>query len=68
MRKPCPVPPPGWGCTRDHGHKGPCAAVPIVMDAEYEAPYTDLDAANRRITILTTSIRYLRAQLDGPHS
>lgn len=23
----CPVPPPGWRCTRAAGHDGPCAAV-----------------------------------------
>lgn len=23
----CSVPPPGWRCTRDEGHDGPCAAV-----------------------------------------
>lgn len=26
--EPCTLPPPGWRCTRDHGHDGPCAAVP----------------------------------------
>lgn len=25
--KVCHVPPPGWRCTRDAGHDGPCAAV-----------------------------------------
>jgi hypothetical protein len=24
---PCQLPPPGWRCTRDAGHEGPCAAV-----------------------------------------
>lgn len=24
----CKVPPPGWYCTREAGHKGPCAAWP----------------------------------------
>lgn len=24
---PCPLPPPGWRCTRRAGHDGPCAAV-----------------------------------------
>ena len=23
----CPLPPPGWRCTRAAGHGGPCAAV-----------------------------------------
>jgi hypothetical protein len=23
----CPIPPPGWFCTRGAGHEGPCAAV-----------------------------------------
>ena len=25
----CPIPPEGWACTRDRGHAGPCAAIPI---------------------------------------
>ena len=24
----CDVPPPGWWCSRDEGHDGPCAAHP----------------------------------------
>lgn len=27
-RRPCDVPPPGWRCTRERGHDGPCAAWP----------------------------------------
>ena len=27
---PCPVPPPGWRCTRRAGHSGPCAAVRLA--------------------------------------
>lgn len=23
----CKVPPPGWLCTREEGHEGPCAAI-----------------------------------------
>lgn len=27
MTKPtCDIPPPGWYCTRERGHEGPCAA------------------------------------------
>lgn len=25
----CAVPPPGWWCSREPGHEGPCAARPI---------------------------------------
>lgn len=25
----CMLPPPGWKCTREAGHNGPCAAVPV---------------------------------------
>lgn len=28
----CPVPPPGWYCTRTPGHDGPCAAYPEASD------------------------------------
>ena len=24
----CKIPPPGWLCTREEGHDGPCAALP----------------------------------------
>lgn len=27
-RESCTLPPPGWRCTREPGHKGPCAALP----------------------------------------
>lgn len=30
----CDVPPPGWYCTRVHGHDGPCAAHPA--DAQHD--------------------------------
>lgn len=33
----CDVPPEGWKCTREKGHEGPCAAVPlngIIEDIE----------------------------------
>lgn len=26
LQPPCPLPPPGWWCTRHKGHPGPCAA------------------------------------------
>jgi hypothetical protein len=28
----CQVPPPGWWCSRDPGHDGPCAAYPYNDD------------------------------------
>lgn len=27
----CQVPPLGWSCTRESGHDGPCAAVPVKL-------------------------------------
>lgn len=27
-RQSCKIPPPGWLCTREGGHEGPCAAIP----------------------------------------
>jgi len=38
----CQKPPAGWRCTRERGHDGPCAAVPIVgpkqrVQAVYDA-------------------------------
>ncbi len=35
---PCMIPPPGWRCTRERGHDGPCAAVsipPSEIDQEH---------------------------------
>ena len=29
MTEKCTVPPEGWSCTREAGHKGPCATFPI---------------------------------------
>lgn len=29
MSAECTVPPPGWRCTREPGHDGPCAALPV---------------------------------------
>lgn len=29
LREVCTVPPPGWRCTREGGHEGPCAARPV---------------------------------------
>ncbi len=28
--KACQVPPPGWRCTREPGHEGPCAAIEVT--------------------------------------
>lgn len=30
----CTLPPPGWRCTREPGHDGPCAALPILAPSE----------------------------------
>jgi hypothetical protein len=32
----CPLPPPGWWCSRPAGHEGPCAAREISDDLEIE--------------------------------
>jgi len=29
IAKPCEVPPEGWTCSRERGHKGPCAATRV---------------------------------------
>ena len=28
LKPECTLPPPGWYCTREPGHEGPCAALP----------------------------------------
>lgn len=32
----CRLPPPGWTCSRDAGHDGPCAAAPDVDEASWQ--------------------------------
>jgi len=42
----CTVPPPGWVCSREPGHSGPCAARPIVGETpndESVVPAADFD-------------------------
>jgi hypothetical protein len=29
----CPLPPPGWWCSREPGHEGPCAARPTMSES-----------------------------------
>lgn len=39
---PCDLAPPGWVCTREIGHDGPCAAWPLYPDllpAEDSGPF-----------------------------
>lgn len=36
----CSIPPPGWYCTREPGHEGPCAAIPCKGETQTEAPRT----------------------------
>jgi hypothetical protein len=36
----CEVPPPGWWCSREAGHDGPCAAYPWRDDPRLPAPST----------------------------
>jgi hypothetical protein len=31
----CPLPPRGWRCTREPGHNGPCAAVPVNVGGDH---------------------------------
>jgi hypothetical protein len=31
----CTPPPPGWYCTRERGHEGPCAAHPAVGEHDH---------------------------------
>lgn len=33
----CPRPPPGWRCSREAGHTGPCAASPATRDDPSDA-------------------------------
>lgn len=43
----CTIPPPGWVCTRERGHDGPCAAYPDPRIVELFPPGSienDMDA------------------------
>lgn len=46
---PCLMPPPGWWCSRQRGHEGPCAARPFGEDV---AP-----GRTHRARVLSTSSR-----------
>jgi hypothetical protein len=41
----CNLPPPGWYCTREAGHEGPCAAMPMYTPEENKR-------ADRELTIM----------------
>ena len=32
----CQLPPPGWWCSREPGHDGPCAAREVKPDVRYD--------------------------------
>lgn len=49
----CPVPPPGWHCTRSPGHDGPCAAIPSDRATEAGA------SAKATATTLPEPVGYL---------
>ena len=55
----CPLPPPGWECTRDAGHDGPCAAWPVPI------PKVDVDWAYDRLSRLT-QVMTDEAAYNGP--
>ena len=38
MSQPCRIPPPGWTCSREAGHPGPCAASPVAQQAAISPP------------------------------
>ena len=38
----CTVPPPGWRCTREPGHEGPCAAVPVTPQKPAREPRVEI--------------------------
>jgi hypothetical protein len=42
----CKRPPPGWFCTGDEGHDGPCAAVPLPFPPAPETIVDDVDLAD----------------------
>ena len=35
----CDSPPPGWYCTRERGHDGPCAALPLHSSTRPEPKF-----------------------------
>lgn len=44
----CHMPPPGWACTREGGHSGPCAAIPAEQN-DYQAALAILTTAADRL-------------------
>ena len=50
----CELPPPGWRCSRDKGHDGPCAARPVAKVI-----------ASAEAICLLTAIRQAMKEPDG---
>lgn len=51
----CTVPPPGWRCTREAGHDGPCAALPATDD-ELQLALAEIEAMAEERHLLHSSI------------
>lgn len=48
---PCLKPPPGWRCTRERGHRGPCAAV------EQTEREVTIATGRREVSVLLDSLQ-----------
>lgn len=48
LEPPCDVPPAGWSCSRAKGHDGPCAATPLVIEADDDSASLDTTESEAR--------------------
>jgi hypothetical protein len=55
----CELPPPGWSCSREVGHEGPCAAWPIATGEPGNDPFDPTDKVKKR------DVTRLRIKSDG---
>ena len=55
----CNRPPPGWICTRDPGHRGPCAAWPVPLTCRRGVTRAECEAAVRAVDHEQIEVRHL---------
>lgn len=56
----CPLPPPGWACTRVPGHPGPCAAVSSGIVAPVVVAYTTAPQSSLNLMLARSCDAYLQ--------
>lgn len=64
--KSCTLPPAGWWCSRDAGHRGPCAARQIEDDETVAPGWPGVDATAQQMSDFETARNLYLAYLHSP--